>query len=112
MITIKWFIINIIGMLVICTVNLVNRNGGVTLLSVHIPSYVYFVLCSTLLTGWMIPISYEVLGKYFIQLVMVGNVILTIGGFIGAYYVFHDPLTVKVWIGSIVSLIGIIVMFI
>lgn len=104
----NWVILNVIGMLVICVMNIVNGKGGFSIVGIHVPAYYFFVVCSVGLTGWIIPKSFVLAGPTnFFLIVMMGNVILSIGGLVGAYFVFDAPITIVHIIGGIITLVGI-----
>jgi len=103
-----WLPLNLFGMFVICVMNVVNMNDGFKVGTIHIPSYVFFVACTVLLTGWIIPKSFILAGKEnFFLIVMIGNVVLSIGGLIGAHFIFNSPITLTHMIGCAIALVGI-----
>ena len=103
-----WIILNLIGMGVICVINVVNMKGGFDIVGIHIPAYYFFIACSIGLTGWIIPKSFVLAGpNNFFLIVMIGNVALSIGGLIGTYFVFNAPITMIQLLGGVVTLIGI-----
>lgn len=104
----NWVLLNSMGMFIICVMNVINGKGGFEIVGIHIPAYYFFVGCSIGLTGWMIPKSFQMAGpENFFLIIMLGNVILTLGGALGAYFVFNSPPSVLNIVGAVVALVGI-----
>jgi hypothetical protein len=88
--------------------NVVNMNDGFKIGTIHIHPYYFFIACTILLTGWIIPKSFVLAGKEnFFLIVMIGNIVLSIGGLLGSHYVFHAPITITHMVGCVVALVGI-----
>jgi drug/metabolite transporter (DMT)-like permease len=95
-----WIAWNILAMLCIAGVQFCNRYFGMGWNS-------YLIYCGTalLITGWALPLGYQ-LAPSLLHAWFLGIGVLSVLGFAGSYWLFHDPVSVHHYIGAAIILIG------
>lgn len=95
-----WILWTIVSFLFISGAQFVNRYYGMCW-----TSYIIYTSICVLITGWTLPLSYQLapslLHPWFLSIGC-----LSILGFIGSIFLFHDAVSIWNYVGAVVILIG------
>ena len=95
-----WWILQIVGCLVVTAVQMVNRHYGVGL-----TSWLVYSLTACTVTYMSFAKSYAIAPSFTLAW-MFGQTALNTLGLIGGLLVFKDALTAQQWVGVVMSVIG------
>ncbi len=70
-----------------------------------IQSYIVYVAAQVMFVGWLLPYSYGHAPNLFAPW-FIGTATMSIAGLMLNYFWFHDPISMRNWIGIIFILIG------
>jgi len=101
-----WIFWTVVSFLFISFAQFSNRHYGLC-----IKSYLIYTCICVLITGWTLPLSYQtaptLLHPWFLSIGL-----LSIMGFLGSVFIFHDSASITSYIGAGVVLIGSCIMMI
>lgn len=95
-----WILWLVVSMVLISATQFANRHFGMCWTSYMI----YCVVC-IFVTGWCLPLAYQLAPTlYHPWFLSIG--ILSIAGFLGSVFIFHDAVSLWNYAGGVVILIG------
>lgn len=101
-----WIFWNTVSIIFIGAAQFVNRHYGMSW-----QAYVIYSCICLFVTGWSLPLGYQ-LAPSLLHAWFLGIALLSIIGFLGSYFIFHDPVSIHHYVGAIIVLIGSTVLII
>jgi hypothetical protein len=97
---VMWWILQIVGCLSICVVNIVNRKYGVCL-----TSWVVYTLIAASVMYLAFSKSYAIAPTFF-GAWFIGQTSLAVLGLVVSFLVFKDAVSTTQWVGLVLSIVG------
>jgi hypothetical protein len=95
-----WIFWTVLSFMFISSAQFVNRYYGMCW-----TSYLIYTSICVFVTGWSLPLSYQ-LAPSLLHPWFLGIGFLSILGFLGSIFIFHDIVSIWSYVGAVIVLIG------